>query len=354
MKKDEMIEVLKHEIAAMPDGARFFSTRILMKRFGVGQQTVVEAMEDLIAANLIYCQSGKGYFVRRGSDRKIPHYCFVVPVFPSTANKTYETALKQYAEATGKFQVTTIGIHQHDHLIKNSMISHFDGIIIVTPAGNVSLEDIALLSKLPIPVVFWDRDVCDVGISMVCSDYYLGGAMAADFLLKKGHRQLAILIVEPACSSFTMRCRGFIEFARMSGAEVEVIDISGKSWDFVNVYDRLTAYLSQNGINFTGFFASSSDCMLEVYKCFKNFNRRVPEDISVIVHDHLPQHEFLQPPVTSIQAPCIKMVEAFAENLPKLIAQEIPYFQIRVTPEIVVRESVAAVPAASGVLLSTK
>lgn len=341
MKQDEIVDILKKEIAGMPDGARFHSTRILMQRFCAGQQKIVNVMERLINDNLVICNSGKGYFVHKSNQEKIPHYCFVMPVFPSEGIKLFDHGLKARAEASGKFRVTTIGIREHEHLIKNAMINHFDGIIILPPGGSINVKDVAIFTNLPKPVVIIDRDIGDIGISMVCSDFYSGGLKAAAHLIKNNHRKLAILITEPRGASIDMRCRGFIDFAKASGAEVEVIDSSVAPWESGSkIFTKLNDHIKHKGINFTGLFVISAPCVLEVYKCLADFGKKVPEDVSVIAHDHVSQNEYLQPPVTSIQASLNDIIDKLVDGLAKLSDGKVSLFQSRIEPEIIVRKSV--------------
>lgn len=126
--------------------------------------------------------------------------------------------------------------------------------------------------------------------------------MAASCLIRHGHRELALLVTEPPSDSFDMRCRGFREFAELSGARVRVIETGihiGESYRGI-CYQALERHLKEHGRDFTGLFLGSSSAALEVYKFFSDHKIAIPADVSVIGHDRLASNEFLSPPLACI------------------------------------------------------
>ena len=139
-----------------------------------------------------------------------------------------------------------------------------------------------------------------------------------------------------------MRCRGFIDFARYSHASVEVIDCHVDAWNTNGdkLYTVMHDYLSRNKPAFTGLFLTSAPPALQLYKVLSEFNLRIPDDISVILHDHLPGNAYLQPPATSIQADIGEMIQQLVDGMLRVCRNECKFFTARLEPHIIERESV--------------
>lgn len=69
----QIVDYLKEEILQenLKTGEQVPSVRELAVRLGVNPNTAMRAFERLTAAELIYMQRGKGYFVQQGAKKKI-------------------------------------------------------------------------------------------------------------------------------------------------------------------------------------------------------------------------------------------------------------------------------------------
>ncbi len=69
----------------------------------------------------------------------------------------------------------------------------------------------------------------------------------------------------------------------------------------------------------TAVFASSDQMALGVYEAARRRGPRVPDDLSVVGFDDLPQARWSPPPLTTVRQPPAEMAEAAARTLLQLI-----------------------------------
>lgn len=174
-----------------------------------------------------------------------------------------------------------------------------DGAFVLDLVGEDALR---LQDKLNIPAVFIDTYADYASLATVRIDDYKGGYLAAKYLLDKGHRQIAF--VSPPLTGNTgvmhERHRGFCGALREFGIE------------FDKEYHILTeSVLLDHGIeagkqiaaselHFTAVAAMADVLALGVIRGLRQCGRYVPEDVSVIGFDGLPECEYSYPALTSI------------------------------------------------------
>ena len=343
--KEEIATTLKNEAAKLPPNSRFYPIRKMMTRFNTSQRTIEQVMEQLVAENVMVRRRGDGYFTRNQSPNRLLHYRLVYPKWPSEWFQTLETAWQSYAEQTGEFRFSSVSIGQCENFFQGLPADDCDALLIIPPAGSVSHAALRCICQLPIPIVILDHEVGDFELSMVACDS-IGGAEAASYLIRNGHRDLAILIAEPYGDSFNMRCRRFCDFAQLSGAKVKVIDVNCQNWSpgAYRIYEMLNRYLDEYGLDFTGIFLASSIGVLEVYKAFANHNIAIPEDVSIIAHDEIASNRFLHPSLTSLDPEWSRMIPQIHQNLVDVINGKQTHFHIRTKPKLIERNSVQRFP----------
>lgn len=82
-----------------------------------------------------------------------------------------------------------------------------DGILIGTGVGNADI--LALHVEKSFPIVMIARETVGIAVHRVLNDDFKGGTIAAEHLLEKGHRKMAVLSEDFNVSSSFERVRGF-------------------------------------------------------------------------------------------------------------------------------------------------
>ena len=342
-KRERIYQEIKQEITGSAPATRLPSIRKLMARFETSQRTIESVAERLISEQLLYRRPGEGYFVRNVSPDRKYHFRLFYPKWPSELFMTFEQTLFRLADENGTFDISSYALESTEAFVEDLPQGGYDALVVALPSGPIGLDFVRKAASLPMPVVLVDNEVGNIAFSSVGQDFYAGGSRAAAHLIANGHRKLAVLVTEPHNVGVDMRIDGFREFAELSGAEVTVIETGVSSWlPYWRrvVYDALDGYVESHGLDFTGLFLVSSPSALEVYKVFAERGIAIPEDVSIVGHDQLATNEFMHPPLTAVGLDIVAMTETLVEKLLAMMAGESEFFQVRLKPELLERESV--------------
>lgn len=184
-------------------------------------------------------------------------------------------------------------------------------------------EDIGeIRSRLNVPTIYIDTYAGEQTIDNVGIDDYKGGYLAAGYLLGKGHRRLAF--VGPSVDFpgvIRERYRGFCDACRERGAELP----EGHHFGANTLYQSgVTAgqQIAMSDKHFSGVVAMSDIVAFGVMEGLRLCGRNVPQDVSVIGFDDLPECQYSNPKLTTISQNVEQKALTVAESLFKLIRQE--------------------------------
>ncbi len=191
--------------------------------------------------------------------------------------------------------------------------SRIEGLLLVMPP-----EDSAVFLKCKkrnIPYVsILDRPI--EGSLSVNSDDYTGGRMAAEHLVKLGHKRIAHLMGSQDVSTSQPRERGFRDVLDESGIEVheELIVQSGFDW---RLGMDSTQALLERGLKSipTAIFAANDLCAEGAIRAIRASGLSVPDDIAVVGYDDTWYATLTQPPLTTVHMPIEEMGEMAARLL---------------------------------------
>jgi LacI family transcriptional regulator len=211
-----------------------------------------------------------------------------------------------------------------------------DGAILVTPSS----VDVTYGA----PVVAVDHNVLSSSLPTIDAENLSGAVRATEYLLELGHRRIGFLAGRPDLESARLRERGYRTALRKAGIKIDpsLIRIGGYQVDsaaeaarqMLEAQDRPTAIFAANDVS-----------ALATISVAGSLGVRVPEDLSVIGFDNVPESALSDPPLTTIEQPIRQMGFEATEILIRLIAeQEVPEHTMLPT-RLVVRGSCRAVEA---------
>lgn len=184
-------------------------------------------------------------------------------------------------------------------------------------------EDIGeIRSRLNVPTIYIDTYAEELTIDNVGIDDYKGGYLAAGYLLGKGHRRLAF--VGPSVDFpgvIRERYRGFCDACRERGVELP----EGHHFGANTLYQSgVTAgqQIAMSDKHFTAVVAMSDIVAFGVMEGLRLCGRNVPQDVSVIGFDDLPECQYSNPKLTTICQNVEHKALTVAQSLFKLIRQE--------------------------------
>jgi LacI family transcriptional regulator len=176
--------------------------------------------------------------------------------------------------------------------------------------------------------------------AVTCDDN-LGGALAAQHLLSLGHENLAVLAGAAYASTGKERTCGFLTACRDSGVEVPVASVRAGGFDVASGHAAADAVLDTRHPP-TAIFAVNDYMAIGAMGAARRRGLQVGHDISIIGFNDIGIAADLPIPLTTVRSPIEEMGTLAAKKVIALLNGEQIEGQ-RLTPQLVVRESTAAV-----------
>lgn len=194
-----------------PD-AQIPSEKELSEQFKVSRITVRRALEELEEEKFIYRRQGKGTFV--SPDIPCPEMGegtavsssgkFIIGVIMSHLDSPFQVSLLQSIEkALGKrdcqmmFGLSNGKTKIESELIERMLLHGVHGLIIYPVDGAFYSERILRLTMDGFPVVLVDRYLPGINTCCVYSDDRRGGQLLGEYLVSRGHRNIALFSQDP-------------------------------------------------------------------------------------------------------------------------------------------------------------
>ncbi len=208
-----------------------------------------------------------------------------------------------------------------------------DGAVLVTP----TVVDVQHGAH----VVAVDPHTGSSGFPAVDADSLRGARLATEYLLSLGHRRIALLAGRADLQSAKLREQGYREALAAAGVPFDdsLVRVGGYDADL----SALAAHeLLSNPRRPTAVFATNDVSAIATIEAALTLGLRVPEDVSVVGFDNIPESALCTPPLTTVNQPIRTMGERAVELLIRLIREQ-PVEQTHLTlpTELVVRGSTA-------------
>ncbi|WP_433430108.1 LacI family DNA-binding transcriptional regulator [Nonomuraea sp. CA-141351] len=212
-----------------------------------------------------------------------------------------------------------------------------DGVIIVAPHESAADG----LRHLPpeMPVVAVDAGD-DIPVPVAKVDQRTGAVRATRHLLSLGHRTVWHVAGPADWLDANGRIDGWREV--LESADRPVPEVLRGDWSSRSGY-RLGLQLAED-TEVTAVFVANDQMALGVLRALREAGRRVPEDVSVVGFDDIPESAYYWPPLTTVRQDFGEVGRhAFHMLLDRMAGTE-PDRRRLVEPELVVRESTAPAP----------
>lgn len=211
--------------------------------------------------------------------------------------------------------------------------------------GVVAEDALKLREKLDIPAVFIDTYAGDAPLATVSIDDYKGGYLAAKYLLDKGHRRIAFVSTPTEFPGVMQeRYRGFCAAFQEKGLEVtpdQRIVTNNIHYEQGVEAGRQIAASKQR---YTAAAVVADVLAFGVMEGLRLGGLRVPEDVSVIGFDDLPECQYTYPRLTSISQHLEEKAQCAGECLFSMLQDKVNITaQQKVDVELVERQSVIAI-----------
>lgn len=215
-----------------------------------------------------------------------------------------------------------------------------DAAIMVTPT--------VVSASTEIPVVAIDPHTGRADLPTVESDSFGGALAATRHLIEIGHRRIAFLAGRPDLRSAGLRDAGYRRALGDAGITVDPSLIGVGRYDLETTRESARVLLA-GARRPTAVFAANDLSAIAVIDVAHEVGLRVPEDLSVIGFDDVPEASRRALPLTTIRQPMQRLGAVAAEMVFTLLSGE-PIEQVHVTlpTSLVVRATTAPPRADAG------
>ncbi len=196
------------------------------------------------------------------------------------------------------------------------------------------------------PVVLINGDDPHMRLSSVTPCNRSAAQLATDMLLDLGHRRI-LFLMRPGRRTIERRQEGFWDALRHRGiTPTPQMTVTVDDWLPELATQAITDRIARTGLDFTAILTAGDSLAAGAMLAIQQAGYRVPEDVSVMGMDDLPQAEFLNPPLSTVHIP-MREIGMTAVELLRDLCSGVPALprRIELACHVVERRSVAA-PAA--------
>jgi len=215
-----------------------------------------------------------------------------------------------------------------------------DGVILVTSDLDDPVR--AELRRLDAPAVVVDpAGVPSFDVPTIGATNWAGGLSATEHLIGLGHRRIGFIAGPRRLLCSRARLDGYR--AGLEAADIRYTEELHCQGDFYHEsgYEGGRALLSLPQPP-TAIFAASDQMACGVYEAVRRRGLRIPEDISVVGFDDLPEARWASPPLTTVRQPLAEMGLLAARTVLRLArGDELESPRVELATELVVRDSTA-------------
>ena len=219
----------------------------------------------------------------------------------------------------------------------------FDGIIVMSQSAS-DQPFIEYAAERGIPIVVLNRETDSGGVLNLIPDDKNGARRMTEYLLRCGHRRIAVIEGKAGFKSSASRKDGYREALKAFGLPVKDELCVRGDYDLENGYKAMLRLLDLPDRP-TAVFCCSDDMALGAIKAATERGLRVPEDISVAGFDDHLYSAFMTPALTTVRRPIEQMSRSGAEKLIASIDKKSNEdTKLLFHTELVIRDSVKVIP----------
>jgi DNA-binding LacI/PurR family transcriptional regulator len=210
-----------------------------------------------------------------------------------------------------------------------------DGVVVIAPIHIVAGELDVLAAEVPLVAL---EGTPEGAPSVVGVDQKLGARLATQHLLDLGHRTVWHVAGPADWFEAADRIDGWRSTLAAAGREQPPV-LPG-DWSARSGYEAGLLLVRLPEV--TAVFAANDQMALGVLRAFAEHGRRVPDDVSIVGFDDLPESEYFTPPLSTIRQDFAEVGRrGMAQLLDQIETGERAGQRVSIAPTLVVRQSTA-------------
>jgi DNA-binding LacI/PurR family transcriptional regulator len=228
------------------------------------------------------------------------------------------------------------------HRHKRSLIEDYTRMLIGRGAQGLIAIDTQLEHPVSIPVVAVAGHRHIEGVTNVLLDHAHAAELALNHLYGLGHRKIAFMRGQPFSSDSDERWKSLVAVAGRLKLEIkpELVVSLDRDMTSPELGYPVVQELLGTKEPFTAIVAFNDISAIGAIRALRDFNLRVPEDVSVIGFDDIKAAAYTLPRLTTINQPLEEIGRVATQSLLNRIHNTVPpRDEITVEPNLVIRES---------------
>jgi len=252
------------------------------------------------------------------------------------------SGIERYLRQKNFFYLTVA--HRHDP----KLLETYSHILIDRGVEGLITVDTSINQPLPLPTVAIAGHRRVEGVTNVVLDHRRAARLALNHLTELGHKEIAFMKGSHFSSDSEDRWKSICEVAKEIGIAMRaelIVQLEGDDPTPQLGYPFAKKLLARRR-PFSALFAYNDISAIGAIRAFQEAGLRVPEDVSVLGFDDIQIAQHNSPSLTTVRQPLQEMGETAARILLNRIDEREAYVsEVRIEPELVVRNSTARAPA---------
>jgi LacI family transcriptional regulator len=224
--------------------------------------------------------------------------------------------------------------------VANMVQGMVDGLLLVLPRNIADYTD--TLTRQNFPFVVIDHQGSGDPCPSVGATNWQGGYNATEYLIKQGHKRIGFITGSMDLGCSQDRLKGYRSALRTHHIpEMPELVYEG-DFNQPDGYAGASAFL-ELPIPPTAIFASNDVMAMGVMDAVRNRNLRIPDDVSVVGFDNIPQSAMINPSLTTVQQPLEQMGRVATQMLLGVLKNpQKDVNRIELPTELIIRSSTSA------------
>lgn len=211
--------------------------------------------------------------------------------------------MRERAEVLGLTLLTRAVSNTDDERVMLQEATESDdvaGVLMLTIDEDSMLEPARAFTK---PLLLVNGDDPLMRLSSVAPHNRAAAALATRHLKSMGHKRI-LFLARRGRRTILRRLEGWRdEIEMLPDIAWQKLIVDASDWTPDAAIDAMRAYIEQNGQTFTAVLAAGDSLAAGAILGLRELGLSVPDDVSVVGIDGLPQSDFLEPPLTSVHIP---------------------------------------------------
>lgn len=246
-------------------------------------------------------------------------------------------AMERQARQAGYFAITVAvrsdSPEAWEEGIRHLAKMHVEGIATIALRSEVLQLATSIMPNVKMVAIDADDEADQV--RAVGIDNFKGAHMATQHLIELGHRQILHIAGPSTSSEASSRLRGYQKAMTEAGLKTSVVQ---GDWTAETGY-RIGVELDLDGAAPTAIFTANDHLALGLIKALSARGVSIPEDISLVGFDDIPEAPYFLPPLTTVRQDFTQLGELAIQVLLSDLAGTKRKKMATITPQLVLRES---------------